>query len=151
MARLLGFSSKVLQSSQSRNFDAFLAGKTLTAAFSLIKKAKGHLTSLLPQGHLEPDWCGWLRQIKTKFLVKMYLFYPHMKEHVMSKMWVFEDKLTKTELPTFTELGILSLVHISGLTLWTLKEKRRADQHITCVMDIGVGGLNDLWPLVALV
>lgn len=30
MAMLLGFSSKVLQSSQSRNFDAFLAGNTQT-------------------------------------------------------------------------------------------------------------------------
>lgn len=45
-------------------------------------------------------------------------------------MWVFEDKLTKAELTTFTELGILSLVHISGLTLWTLKEKRRANQQV---------------------
>lgn len=40
MAMLLGFSSKVLQSSQSRNFDAFLAGNSPTGQEVLERQQK---------------------------------------------------------------------------------------------------------------
>lgn len=99
---LLGFSSKVLQSSQSRNLEAFLAGNS-PWAWQELEKLQRNIVKFDQHPEDEP--------LQLEFIKKLFK--------------ILKKNLTKAELPTLTELRVLSLVHVPGLPVQTLRIHRQ--------------------------